>query len=407
MAELCDAPWLTAGSLQRVFEAIEQDGDEARAVGGSVRNTLLGVPVSDVDIATTATPETTAARAEAAGLKAIPTGLEHGTITIVSAGVPYEVTTLREDVETFGRHAVVKFGRDWRRDAERRDFTMNALYSDRNGQIHDPLGGLEDCLEGRVRFIGSATERIREDYLRILRFFRILAAYGKGVPDPEGLSACLQERDGLRQLSAERIGMEMRRLVVAPRAGEIVEIMEHNGVMEIVTGGISRVGDFQALQELRTVAPEIRDAPLALTALAGFVHEDIDRLADRFRLSNAERKRMLAAHAAWRAMGAEPGDEAIRRELYRSGRGAAIDGVLLAWSRSEAGPEEEDWHGRLAEARTWQIPAFPLSGRQIITAGLPPGPKVGAELHRLEELWIASGYRLTASDLLAQVIFEA
>jgi len=407
MKKLADASWLAAASLQRVFAAIEQDGDEARAVGGSVRNTLLDVPVSDVDIATTARPEETIARAEAAGLKAIPTGLEHGTVTLISSGVPYEVTTLREDVETFGRHAVVKFGRDWHRDAERRDFTMNALYADRQGQIHDPLGGYEDCLQGRVRFIGSATERIREDYLRILRFFRILAAYGKGAPDPDGLSACLKERDGLRQLSAERIGMEMRRLVVTPRAGEIVKVMEHNGVMEIVTGGISRVTDFQALQELRSVAPEIREAPLALTALAGFVHEDIDRLADRFRLSNHERKRMLAAHAAWRALGPDPSVDKVQRELYRFGRVAGIDGVLLAWSRSMAPPADPAWNALLNDARTWPIPEFPLTGKQIIAGGLPPGPRVGAELSRLEELWIASGYRLTASELLDQVIFEA
>ena len=204
---LQQAEWLKSPGIQAVFAAIEQEGDEARVVGGAVRNTLLGHPVPDVDIATTASPETVMERARAAGLKPIGTGIDHGTITVVSSGYPYEVTTLREDVETFGRQARVVFGRNWTRDAERRDFTLNALYVDRHGRLHDPLGGLDDCLNRHVRFIGDPDTRIREDYLRILRFFRIYAAYGAGDMDADGLGACLRQRDGLRHLSAERIGL--------------------------------------------------------------------------------------------------------------------------------------------------------------------------------------------------------
>ncbi|MEM7192501.1 MAG: CCA tRNA nucleotidyltransferase, partial [Pseudomonadota bacterium] len=207
------APWLRRPETVRVFAALCGDDGATRAVGGAVRDCLLGRPVYDVDLATTLHPDEVIARARGANLKAVPTGIAHGTVTVVADGVPFEVTTLRRDVETFGRKAKVAFTEDWAEDAARRDFTLNALYAGPDGTVFDPLGGYGDLMAGRVRFIGDAAMRIKEDYLRILRFFRFNASYGKGAFDPVGLSACVRERAGLRRLSAERIASELKRLL--------------------------------------------------------------------------------------------------------------------------------------------------------------------------------------------------
>ena len=212
------AAWLKRPETARVFAALAESGVETRAVGGAVRNSLLGLPVTEVDLATTALPQQVMALARKAGLKAVPTGIEHGTVTVIADGVPFEVTTLRRDVETFGRHATVAFTENWEEDARRRDFTLNALYAGSDGTVFDPLGGYEDVVAGRVRFIGDAEARIREDYLRILRFFRFNAYYGKGPFDADGLRASVSLRGGMAQLSAERIAGEVRRLLVAPQA---------------------------------------------------------------------------------------------------------------------------------------------------------------------------------------------
>jgi len=218
LPSLKDAAWLEREETQAVFDALQAHGIETRAVGGAVRNTLLGLTVTEVDLATTAVPEEVMALAAKAGLKAVPTGIDHGTVTLVASGVPFEVTTLRRDVETFGRHARIAYTKDWEEDARRRDFTLNALYADRDGRVFDPLGGYADLRAGQVRFIGDAEERIKEDYLRILRFFRFHAYYGKGPLDPAGLAAAVRLRGGLDQLSAERVAAELRRILIAPQA---------------------------------------------------------------------------------------------------------------------------------------------------------------------------------------------
>src|SRR6185437_816430 len=217
---LDQAPWLKTGFASRVLKLLNTDGEQARVVGGAVRNALLDLPTGDVDIATTALPEEVMRRARSAGIKSVPTGVEHGTVTLVIDGHPYEVTTLREDAETFGRKAKVAFGRDWVRDAERRDFTMNGLSADAEGRVHDHVGGFADVAARRVRFIGDPDRRIAEDYLRILRFFRIHAAFGAGEPDRDGYLACIHGRSGLATLSAERLRAEMLKLVVAEGAVE-------------------------------------------------------------------------------------------------------------------------------------------------------------------------------------------
>lgn len=400
--KLANADWLAARGIQAVFSAVERDGDEARVVGGAVRNTLLGHPVPDVDIATTASPDVVMSRAQDAGLKAIGTGLEHGTVTVVADDFPYEVTTLREDVETFGRQARVVFGRDWEKDARRRDFTMNALYVDRKGHLHDPLGGLDDCLARRVRFIGDADGRIKEDYLRILRFFRIYAAYGQGELDPEGLGACLRQRNGLRQLSAERIGHEMRRLMRAPRAAYALRMMNDCGLWEIATGGLARVDDYVALRSLDELAPNTRDPELGLVVLAGFVREDLARISDRFRLSNSERKRMETAWAAKKMLLKPEARPSAAAMTYAFGREGATDGLLAVRSAQIAGHtgDNQRFTEMLADIGSQVIPEFPLKGADLMSSGHKAGPELGALLKRLEVEWIDSEFALTKEQLL-------
>ncbi len=403
---LGSADWLLTPSIQAVFSALERDGDGARVVGGAVRNTLLGHTVPDIDIATTATPQDVMRRSSEAGLKAIGTGIDHGTITVISGGFPYEVTTLREDVETYGRQARVVFGKDWTKDALRRDFTMNALYVDRHGTLHDPLGGLDDCFARRVRFIGDPDMRLREDYLRILRFFRIYAAYGDGEMDPEGLGACLRQRDGLRHLSAERIGHEMRRLVKAPRSAIAVKLMNDCGLFEIATGGLARIGDFEALRELDDIAAETRDPELGLTVLAGFVREDVVRVADRLRLSNAERMRMRTAWAVYKLFRQSDELPETKVLLYAHGRQGAIDGLLAYWAAYNAeyrSGEKPNFSDALSALRTSDIPVFPLKGADLIELGQRPGPEVGRVLRSLEKLWCESGFTLGKMELVARI----
>src|SRR5260221_6269138 len=243
---LHDAPWLKSGPAARVLQLLNSNGEEARVVGGAVRNALLKIPTGDIDIATTALPDEVVRRAKAAGIKSVPTGIDHGTVTLVVDAQAFEVTTLREDAETFGRKAKVAFGRDWVRDAERRDFTINALSVDAKGVVHDHVGGLADIAARRVRFIGNPSERIQEDYLRILRFFRFHAAYGAGEPDRAGYLACVAGRAGLSALSAERVRMEMLKLMVANGAAPAVVAMTDAGRLSAIFGGVAYTGPFRA-----------------------------------------------------------------------------------------------------------------------------------------------------------------
>src|SRR6476646_668062 len=244
---LDDAPWLTSGPAARVLGLLNGDGEEARVVGGAVRNALLEIPTGDIDIATTAVPDEVMRRAKAAGIKSVPTGIDHGTITLVIDSQPYEVTTLREDTETFGRKAKVAFGRDWVKDAERRDFTMNGLSVDANGVVYDYVSGIADAKARRVRFIGDPDQRIAEDYLRILRFFRIHAAFGAGEPDRDGYFACIRGRAGLATLSAERVRMEMLKLLVASGASAATLAMADAGLLQALIGGVAYTGPLTAM----------------------------------------------------------------------------------------------------------------------------------------------------------------
>ncbi|NLH83538.1 MAG: CCA tRNA nucleotidyltransferase [Phyllobacteriaceae bacterium] len=389
------ADWLDDPRLHRLFSAIERDGDRAYVVGGAVRNTLLELPAGDVDVATTALPDVVSARAAAAGLKPVPTGIEHGTVTVVVEGHPFEVTTLRRDVESHGRHATVAFGRDWSVDAHRRDFTMNALYASLDGVVHDFVGGIADCRAGRVRFIGAASRRIAEDYLRILRFFRFHAAYGRGPIDTEGLAAAIAARDGLAGLSAERIGQEISKLVVATGAPTTVATMSDAGLLQRVLGRVADLGGFARLHRLVGLPGgprrESDDAAVFLAALAVWTEADGWALAERLRLSNAARDRMAGAIA--RAPTVDPaGDTAtIDRLLEAIGREATRDAVMLAHGRARLSFAATA--ASLAAAAMRPVPVMPLGGRDLLALGLPRGPGVGALLAELRAAWVADGFR--------------
>lgn len=385
---LAERDWFNRPGVRSVFATIGVGGDEIRIVGGAIRNALIGRPVADVDFATTAQPETVKARAEAAGFRVVPTGIDHGTVTIVAGGEGYEVTTLREDVETDGRHAVVRFGRDWRADAERRDFTVNALSLDAAGIVHDPLRGYGDILEQRIRFIGDADRRIAEDRLRILRFFRFHAEYGEGPPDAAGLAASIRARNGLRHLSAERIGQEMRKLAVAGRAPETVVAMQDAGILPVVLGGIGYIGALRRLQDFESRHSIAANAALRLAAIGCRIEEDALRLFERLRLSNAEFSRMTGAieGAARFSHGI---DERIgRRALYALRVDGFADAVSLAFAWSDASPDDVDWNELLHLPERWTAPVFPLGGRDVIGGTAARGPLVGTLLRDIEGWWI-------------------
>ena len=395
---LDNAPWLKTGPAARVLELLNADGEEARVVGGAVRNALLDLPIGDIDIATTALPEEVNRRAKAAGIKSVPTGIEHGTVTLVIDSQPFEVTTLREDTETFGRRAKVAFGRDWVRDAERRDFTVNGLSADAEGCVYDYVGGLEDIAARRVRFIGEPSRRIAEDYLRILRFFRIHAAYGVGPPDRAGYLACIAGRSGLAGLSAERIRVEILKLMVAGGATGAVNAMVEGGLLLPVFGGVAYTGPFAALISIEHALGLDPDPIRRLGALAVAVTEDARRLASQLRLTNAE-ARMLDSmgHRWWRLAGM---DEArARRRLYRLGKERYRDRLLLAWARSGDAANDASWRELAGLPARWSAPKFPLKAADFIARGIAQGPGLGQALALAEDAWLAAEFPLDQLSL--------
>jgi poly(A) polymerase len=390
---LADAPWLKSGPAARVLELLDANGEEARVVGGAVRNALLHLPTGDIDIATTAVPTEVVRRAKAAGIKSVPTGIEHGTVTLVVDAQPFEVTTLREDTETFGRKAKVAFGRDWVRDAERRDFTINGLSVDADGVVHDHVGGLADIAARRVRFIGDPNQRIAEDYLRILRFFRIHAAYGAGEPDRAGYLACISARAGLATLSAERMRMEMLKLMVAEGAAGAVAAMSDGGLLLPIFGGVAYTGPFKAMIAAEHVLGLKPDAVRRLGALAVAVTEDARRVAARLRLTNAETKALDSmGHRWWRLAGMD--EATARRRLYRLGAERYRDRLMLAWARAGTDIDSTSWRELATLPERWSAPKFPLKAADFIARGIAEGPALGHVLTLAEDAWLAADFPL-------------
>ena len=395
---LADAPWLISGGTARVLQLLNADGEEARVVGGAVRNALLGLVPGDIDIATTALPHEVMRRAKAAGIKAVPTGIDHGTVTLVIDGQPYEVTTLREDTETFGRKAKVAFGRDWVKDAERRDFTMNGLSVDADGVVHDYVGGIADAAARRVRFIGDPDQRIAEDFLRILRFFRIHAAFGAGDPDRDGYLACIRGRAGLASLSAERLRMETLKLLVAPGASAAALAMADGGLLQALTGGVVYTGPLAAMIAIERELGLTASSTRRLAALTVAVTEDAKRVATRLRLSNAETKALDSmGHRWWRL--ATKGEADARRLLYRLGADRYHDRVLLGWARAGGDVGSSRWRALAELPQRWTAPKFPLRAADFIARGMAEGPSLGHVLTLAEDAWLAADFPLEEAAL--------
>jgi poly(A) polymerase len=383
------AGFLATGGSARVLALLNGDGEEARVAGGAVRNALMGLPVTEVDIATTAVPDEVIRRAGAANIKSVPTGIEHGTVTLVVDGRPFEVTTLREDVETFGRKAKVVFGRDWVRDAERRDFTINALSASMDGTVYDYTGGLADIAKRRVRFIGDAARRIAEDYLRILRFFRMHAAYGEGTLDRDGLNACIAGHAGLDNLSAERVRSELLKLLLAPRATAAVQEMGDAGLLLQLLGGVTYHAALDTMIEAERRLGLEADAIRRLAALAVATVEDADRLMQRLRLSKAEGARLDSMAYRWWRLNALD-DAQARVRLYKLGSDRYRDRVMLGWARS--GDDADYWRRIATLSARWSAPVFPLKAADFMAKGVQAGPSLGAVLARAEQLWIDAGF---------------
>lgn len=380
---IAGAPFLDDPAFRRVIAAVEQEGDRARVVGGAVRNTLIGVPVDDVDIATTAPPEVVAARATAAGLKAVPTGIEHGTVTVVSSGRPFEVTTLRADLETDGRRAVVAFTSDWAGDAARRDFTMNAVYADADGVLYDPVGGIADALAGRVRFIGDPSERIEEDYLRILRFFRFHARYGRSQLDAAGLEATVRLQEGIDRLSRERIGAETRKLVTATGAVPALAVMDEAGILDRMLPGGGAMARFSAAVDLSARL----GLPLGLEARLAALANDRPVLAGALRLSGREDKRIRAIIEWSSELAGHMDASTVRLAVIRAGNDVTVAALLLAAVELARDPAGD----LVSLARDFHPPKSPVTAARLLAEGYVPGPALGAELRRREAAWIAAG----------------
>ncbi|MGM4981736.1 MULTISPECIES: CCA tRNA nucleotidyltransferase [Rhizobium] len=412
MTSVAGEAWFRDEALQRALSLLNADGGEGRVVGGAVRNSLMGLPVADIDIATTLLPEAVVERAAAAGIKAVPTGIAHGTVTLIIDGKPFEITTLRRDVETDGRRARVAFSEDWQADAERRDLTINALYASVDGEVLDLVGGLADLERRNIRFIGDAAARIAEDHLRILRFFRFFAHYGSGRPDADGLRACAAARSKIAALSAERVWSEMKKLLAAKDPGRALLWMRQVGILTEVLPETEKWG-IDAIPALVTTEQALRWPSDPLLRLAAIVPPDAARLAklaERLRMSKAE----AACLQAWANMPAikdDMSEAAFDRLLYRHDASGVVARLKLALAiargKAEGDFEEMARAARLSKLleRTtkWKRPAFPLGGADALAAGIAAGPRVGEVLGKLEQEWLDGNFAMSRAKLLARL----
>jgi poly(A) polymerase len=383
------AEWLVRPDTQELMGLLEGAKGRTRAVGGIVRDTLLNRPRegSDLDLATELTPDEVTVSAERGGVVVYPTGIEHGTVTVRLGSLVAEVTTLREDVETDGRRAVVKYGTDWAADAGRRDFTLNALYAGMDGVLFDPLGGIEDCIAGRVRFIGDPVQRIEEDRLRVYRFFRFSASHGGEMFDPAGLEACRAFAGQLGTVSAERVGAEFRRMLMLPRIGNTLKTMEETGILTLSDETIRLLHSY----ERRARKPDIAARLALIMAETG-----AKQLKTLWRLSNDD---VEAAEAILSVSGLIRDyrlNEAAYRHPAAVADGLEVATVMAGWSDAGKLPV-------VMELQALQVPTFPLSGADLLKLGMRPGKALGSELERLEQLWIESGFALGKDELLARV----
>ena len=396
-------PWMMSPETVQVMTAL---GD-ARFVGGAVRNAMLGAPVADVDIAVPMRPEEVLARLKSHEIRAIPTGLEHGTVTALVAGKLFEITSLRRDVETDGRHAVIGFTEDWSEDAARRDFTINAMYAALDGEIFDYATGIEDLIAGRVRFMGDAKTRIAEDNLRILRLFRFHAWYGKGEIDADALRAAAEAKDKLKTLSGERVAKELLRLLEAGNPAPVLRVMAATGVLSEILPGALQLPRLERLAEIDADNFHARDGILRLAALLPDDAGVASQVADGLRLSNAERARLAALLGGETKIGSRLAVKEARALLYRIGPHRFRDRIMLQWAAAPRGANAIQWRMLLTMAENWQQPRFQLTGRDVMAAGIPEGPEVGKVLSSLENWWVDGDFAAgegALRDRLAAII---
>lgn len=384
---VADQTWLEASATRAVMTALETAGGPgcARFVGGCVRNALIGAAVDDIDIATTLRPDQTEQAIRAAGLKAIPTGIAHGTVTAIAERVPFEITTLRRDISTDGRKATVAFSDDWAEDAARRDFRLNALYADSSGRVFDPTGqGIADALAGRIVFVGDPATRIREDFLRILRFFRFQAWYGQGRPDPAALDACGSLAAGMTVLSAERVSKELIKLLAAPDPRQAMAAMATVGVLAQILPEAEGLAGFDA------VVARCDDPVIRLSTLLPLDEGVIGEACRRLRLPNSARDRLIGAARAGDLVSLTMSDARARAAIYRHGGVALGDAVLR---RQACEPERQGDAARLlALVKGWSPPSMPVGGRDLVRLGVKPGPETGRLLTAFEDGWVADDF---------------
>jgi poly(A) polymerase len=390
-ARLEPQAWMRESSCRAVMKALTSKGGAARFVGGVVRDALLQRAIKDIDIATPLLPAEVMKRLKAAKLKAVPTGLEHGTVTAVAGRRHYEITTLRRDVKTYGRHAEVEFAADWAEDAVRRDFTMNALFLDADGKVFDYVGGRPDLAAGRVRFVGDPATRIREDVLRLLRFYRFFAHYGKTAPDGPARLACRTLAYLLPNLSGERIRNETLRLLAAPDPLPALQFMQEDGVLSAF---LPEASGLERLRNLVALEPK----PDPLRRLAALIERDADLVAARLKLSSAQRARLIDLTAE-PPLDLAAATQVQRRALHRLDREPYIDRALLAAARTGDGARLKPL---LALAKKWKPVEFPLKGRDLTKLGIKPGPELGKLLGALAAWWEAGDFAAKRKDCLAE-----
>lgn len=420
-------PWMMAEETRKVIAALGQGGDEPRFIGGCVRDALLGRPVKDIDIATREPPERVMTLLAEAGIRAIPTGIAHGTVTAVIGAMHFEITTLRRDVKSRGRHADVAFTDDWTEDAARRDFTINALSVAPDGRLFDPFGGLEDLKLGRVRFVGDAETRIREDVLRLLRFFRFFACYDRPPPDPAAWEAAVALTSLLPRLSGERVWSELRRMMEGPDPAAAFALMNEAGALAPLLPEGTRFARLAALCRIESaigtdspVDPLLRLAALIETDAAG-----ARQIARRLRLSRRENERLQSLCTRGLAPSADMADAEARRRIHAEGNALFRDRILLAWSEESEKSEEseaseasgdgspdaaiphvagaEGYRRLLDLAARWMPPSLPLSGADVLARGVAPGPAVGAVMEAVESWWIDEDFRPGRKACLARM----
>ncbi len=387
------AHWLSDPELARLLKTLGETG-EIRFIGGSVRDAILGIEHNDLDLATPALPDTVMKHARASGFHIVPTGLDHGTVTAILERGHVEITTLRRDVDTDGRHATVAFTDDWQEDAARRDFTMNALSCAIDGKVFDYFGGVEDLQAGRVRFIGKAEERIAEDYLRILRFFRFTARYGKGEPDGDALAAINRLSPRMTQLSGERIQSEILKLLASPRAVEMWQLIIDTGVVAAILGGAT---DTRRLKRVIEIEQEhgLNDGFRRLIAV--MTVPSLATIADRLKLSNAHYERLVAAHDETRLARIRAGNYGAA--LYGADPQSVIDLAILDSTEDD----EVELYGLFTFLKSWTQPKFPLGGDALMEMGLKPGPIFGELLGHVEQWWIGENFAPTRQECFAEL----